>query len=43
MPIPTSVVSGAHSTAASREMSHLLAKQMPLAQSHVLPDLGMLA
>lgn len=40
LPIPTTVVSGAGSTAASREMSRLLAEQMPLAQSHVLPGLG---
>lgn len=40
MPIPTTVVSGEGSTAASREMSRLLVEQMPLAQSHVLPGLG---
>ena len=40
MPIPTTVVSGGRSTAASREMSRLLAEQMPRAQSHVLPGLG---
>lgn len=40
MPIPTTVVSGACSTAASLEMSRLLAEQMPMAQSHVLPGLG---
>ena len=40
MPIPTTVVSGGRSTAASREMSRLLADQMPMAQGHVLPGLG---
>ncbi|MDZ4251023.1 MAG: alpha/beta hydrolase [Sulfuritalea sp.] len=40
MPIPTMVVSGGRTTAASREMSRLLAEQMPMAQSHILPGLG---
>jgi len=40
LPIPTTVVSGERSTAASREMSRLLAEQMPMVHSHVLPDLG---
>lgn len=40
MHIPTAVVSGGRSRAASREMSRLLAEQMPMAQSQVLPGLG---
>ena len=40
LPIPTTVVSGERSKAASREMSRLLAEHMPMAQSQVLPRLG---
>jgi pimeloyl-ACP methyl ester carboxylesterase len=40
LPIPTTVVSGGRSTAACLEMSRLLAEQMPMAHSHVLPGLG---